>query len=86
MVDVSYNIITYGRRWFIRPLSNHFRTLSTKTYDRDNKDAVIMDVLITCEIKPGRLRIVLQPGPVAARKCIIVYVRLHHSTASLAGV
>jgi len=67
-------------------LVSHFRTLSPKTYDRDNKDAVIMDVLITCEIKPGRLRIVLQPGPVEARKCIIVYVRLHHSTVPLTGV
>lgn len=34
-------------------LVSHFRTLSPKTYDRDDKDVEIMDVLITREIKPS---------------------------------
>lgn len=34
-------------------LVSHFRTLSPKTYDRDDEDVEIMDVLITREIKPS---------------------------------
>lgn len=34
-------------------LVSHFWTLSPKTYDRDDEDVEIMDVLITREIKPS---------------------------------
>jgi hypothetical protein len=35
-------------------LVSHFRTLSLKTYDRDDEDVVmLMDVSVTREIKPG---------------------------------
>jgi len=51
MVDASYKILLQmGVGGLSDHLASHFQTLSLKTYDRDNKDVVIMDVSITREI------------------------------------
>lgn len=66
-------------------LVRHFRTLSTEDLRQRRCDNRRIDY-VRNQTKFVRLRIVLRPGPEAAQKCIIVYVRQHHSAVPLAGV